>query len=70
MHTTSRFSVHEADGVPHGVVGLTLVSTLGVALFAFAALTIGGVMSAFALLLVPGLIIALARHAERNRTVR
>jgi hypothetical protein len=47
-----------------------LVSTLGIALLAFAALTIGGAMSAFALLLVPGLIIALARHSERKRSVR
>jgi hypothetical protein len=69
MQTTSRFSVHDPDGVPHEIVGLTWVFALGVAICSFAALTIGGVASALALalLLVPALVIALERRSRRQR---
>jgi len=70
MHITSTFSVHDPDGVPHEIVGLTWVFALGVAIFSFVALTIGGAVSALALLLVPGVIIALGRRAERTRGAR
>jgi hypothetical protein len=67
MQTTSSVSVHDPDGVPHDIVGLTWVFALGAAIFAFAALTHGGVVFALALLLVPHFIMALGRRAERER---
>jgi len=70
MQTTSNLSVHDPDGVPHEIVGLTWVFALAVAISAFAALTIGGAISAAALLLVPAIIIALNRRAERKRQAR
>jgi hypothetical protein len=70
MQITSRSSVHDPDGVPHEIVGLTWVFALGVGICAFAALTIGGVVSAVALLLVPGVIVAVGRRAERKRGER
>jgi hypothetical protein len=67
MQTTTSVSVHDPDGVPHEIVGLTWVFALAVAISAFAALTIGGAVSGAALLLVPALIIFLSRRAERQR---
>ena len=70
MQTTSNLSVHDPDGVPHEIVGLTWVFALAVAISAFAALTIGGAVSAAALLFVPVMIIVLGRRAERRRDAR
>jgi hypothetical protein len=70
MQTTSKFSVHDPDGVPHEIVGLTWLFALGVAVFSFAALTTTGIPSALALLLVPGATIALGLRAERQRDAR
>ena len=70
MHTTSQFSVHDPDGVPHEIVGLTWVLTLTAAICAFAALTIGGVASGLALLAVPTFVIALAHRAQQRRGAR
>ena len=70
MQTASNLSVHDPDGVPHEIVGLTWVFALGAAVSSFAALTSGGAISAAALLLVPGIIVALGRRAEHERDAR
>jgi hypothetical protein len=70
MQTTSTYSVHDPDGVPHQIVGLTWVFALVAALAAFAALTIGGVVSALALIVVPATVIGLVQRAERQRNAR
>jgi len=70
MHTNSQFSVHDPDGVPHEIVGLTWVFALGTAIVAFAALAIGGVASGLALVAVPAIVISLARRAETKRRAR
>jgi len=70
MQNTSRFLVHDPDGVPHEIVGLTWVFALAVAIFSFAALTIGGVASVIGLLLLPCAIISLGRRADRTRDTR
>jgi hypothetical protein len=67
MQTTSKLSAHDPDGVPHDIVGLTWVFTLGVAMCSFAALAIGGAVPALALASVPGMIFALGRRAQRER---
>jgi hypothetical protein len=67
MQTTSNLSVHDPDGVPHEIVGLTWVFAIGAAIIAFAALTIGGLVSGLALVGVPALVIALARRARTKR---
>jgi hypothetical protein len=64
---TSRTSIHDPDGVPHAIVGLTWAFAVGVAIFAFAALMIGGVASKVALLAVPFAIFSLARRAGAKR---
>jgi hypothetical protein len=69
MHTTSKLSVHDPDGVPHVIVGLTWLVVLAVAICSFAALTVGGVVTALALVFVPAVIIALGLRAERSRGV-
>jgi hypothetical protein len=71
MPTTSNLSlVHDPDGVPHEIVGLTWLVALTVAIGAFAALTIGGVVSVLALILMPASIVAVARRAARRRDAR
>ncbi len=70
MSTTSKFSVHDPDGVPHEIVGLTWVFALGVAICSFVALTIGGIASGVALLLVPVTVVTLGRRAESKRSAR
>ena len=67
MHTTSRFSIHDPDGVPHEIVGLTWALTLGVAICAFAALTFGGAVSGLALFAIPILVVVLAQRAGARR---
>jgi len=70
MQTSNLSIVHDPDGVPHEVVGLTWLVALTVAIGAFAALTVGGVVSVTALFFVPASIIALGRHAARRRDAR
>jgi Flp pilus assembly protein TadB len=67
---TTNASVHDPDGVPHQVIGLTWVFALAAALGAFAALTIGGAVSITALLLIPVVIFWLSRRADRQRDSR
>jgi hypothetical protein len=69
MQTTSQ-AVRDPDGVPHEIVGLTWLVTVGVAVGAFLALTSGGVMSALMFLTVPGVVITLDRRAQRQRSTR
>ena len=68
MQTTSQLAVRDPDGVPHEIVGLTWLVTVGVAVGAFLALTSGGAASALLLLTVPGVVITLDRRARRQRT--
>lgn len=70
MQTTSNVSVHDPDGVPHEIVGLTWVFAIGAAIIAFAALTIGGLVSGLALVGVPALVITLAQRARTKRGAR
>jgi hypothetical protein len=70
MNTTSRLFVHDPDGIPHEVVGLTWLLAVAIAVIAFAALTIGGIVTGFALVLVPTYVIGLARQARRQRDAR
>lgn len=67
MQTTSHLSIHDPDGVPHQIVGLTWLFAFAAAILAFLALTRGGAMSALALLLVPTLLVGLDRRARRQR---
>jgi hypothetical protein len=68
---TSQFSVvHDPDGVPHQIVGLTWLFALGAAICAFIALTSGGGASALALLAVPAIVITLAKRASSRRDAR
>jgi hypothetical protein len=67
MQTTSQFSAHDPDGVPHDIIGLTWVFAFGSAICAFVALASGGIASGLALLAVPLLVIALARRARKER---
>jgi hypothetical protein len=68
MQTTSQLAVRDPDGVPHEIVALTWLVTVGVAVVAFVALTSGGVTSALLLLTVPGVVITLDRRAQRQRS--
>jgi hypothetical protein len=45
MQTPSELVVHDPDGVPHEIIGLTWVFAIGVAICSFAALTFGGALA-------------------------
>ena len=72
MQTNSIYAVRDPDGVPHHVVGLTLVSLVAVATIAFVALTDAGTSVASVVLFgiaIPSLIVALARRARAARAL-
>jgi hypothetical protein len=68
MHTITRTVAHDPDGVPHEIVGWTLVSALGIAFCLLAALRSGTALATALFLVVPLMIVALDRRARRART--
>ena len=66
----SQLSVHDPDGVPHEIIGLTFVVAVAIAIVAFAALAMGGVASGLALVIVPLVVFALSRRAGSRRATR
>jgi len=70
MQTTSLFAVRDPDGVPHYIVGLTLLSAIALATILLVVLTDHGAGASSAVLFgiaIPALIIALARRARAAR---
>jgi hypothetical protein len=60
--------VRDPDGVPHEIVGLTILLVTALAAFCLVALATGGLTSAIALVLVPSIVIGVDRRARRDRT--
>jgi hypothetical protein len=70
MQSTSIFAVRDPDGVPHHVIGLTLVSLVALATIVFVVLTDVGTSVASVVLFgiaIPALVVALARRARTAR---
>jgi Flp pilus assembly protein TadB len=70
MQTISIYAVRDPDGVPHHIIGLTLVSLIALATIVFVALTDAGTSVASIVLFgiaIPALIVALARRARAAR---
>jgi len=67
MNTTSPAAAHDPDGVPHEIVGVTLLLTVAIAASLMVALFTGRLTTCTALVFVPGIVILVDRRARLRR---
>jgi hypothetical protein len=68
MNCTTRIDVRDPDGIPHEIIGLTILLVTALAAFGLVALATRGLTSAITLVLVPSLVIAFDRRARRTHS--